>query len=212
MARKPFGPLAVLALLSPAAFAAAPEVRTGLFPAGEAYDPPAAEAPRRASRALVRTVAVKDGRARIELPVRGGGPLLLWTLSSGTDGSVPARTALRTPGQRMLRAGEAAAAEQTLRRFTADAGDLGIDLPGAREAILVTDAEAGIHEIEVEPGTKAGAVTVAAAEPESPVVLTTWAGPLSRQPREPLTLHALLRDGDLPLAGARVSARLAAPD
>ena len=52
---------------------------------------------------------------------------------------------------------------------------------------------------------------VVAAEPESRIVLSTWAAPLSRQPGQPVTLRAELRDGDEPLAGARVTARLASP-
>jgi hypothetical protein len=210
MARLPVACSAALALLALPAAAAAPENRTGLFPAGEAYAAPAAAAPARASRALVRTLALTGGRARVALPVRGGGPLLLWTLTAAANGGGAALAAVRTPGQRLLRAGEAASTDLALQRFPADAGELGLDLPGAPEAILVKDAEAGVHEIELT-AAGAAAVTLVAAEPNSPVVLTTWAAPLSRQPGEPLTLHAVLRDGDQPLAGARVTARLASP-
>jgi hypothetical protein len=212
MARLPLAPIAahLLVLLAPLAGAGTPETRTGLFPSGEAYAPPAAEAPPRSSHALVRTVALAGGRARVSLPVHGGGPLLLWTLSRGANGRTPALTAVRTPGQRMLRAGEAASADLALQRFPADTSELGLDLPGVPEAILVKDAEAGVHEVEIEAAGMA-AVTLVAAEPNSPVVLTTWVGPLSRQPGESLSLHAVLRDGAQPLPGARVTARLASP-
>jgi hypothetical protein len=210
MASRLFGTLAVFTLLAPALPAAAAETRTGLFPAGEAYAPPAADAPHRVSRALVRTVAVAGGRVRLDVPVRGGGPLLLWTLAHG-PASAPTGISLRTPGQRTLQAGQAASPDAALRRFPADTADLGLDLPGSREAILVADAEPGPHQLELDAGAGASAVTLVAAEPDSPVALVTWAGPLSRQPGQPVTLHALLRDEGQPLAGARVTARLSAP-
>ena len=49
------------------------------------------------------------------------------------------------------------------------------------------------------------------SEPESPLALTAWAGPLSRAAGEPVVLGATLRDGRAPVAG-QVSARLAGPD
>jgi hypothetical protein len=73
----------------------------------------------------------------------------------------------------------------------------------------VRAAEAGRHRVEVEAGD--GAVTVVAAEPDSPLALSTWASPLSLLPGQVLTLHAELRDGDAPVRGAHVSVRLAAP-
>ena len=56
-----------------------------------------------------------------------------------------------------------------------------------------------------------GEATIVAAEPDSMLTLSTWAAPLSRQPGEPVTLHAELRDGGTPLEGATVTARLASP-
>jgi hypothetical protein len=210
MLRTPFA-LLVAAGLAASAAAASPETRTGFFPSGEAYAPPAAEAPAAVSRAFVRTAVPVNGRVRLEVPVRGGGPLLVWTLAHGSDDPSSARASLRTPGQRTLGAAEAQNADGSLRRFTLEARDAGIDLPGAREAILVTAAEPGLHQLELQVGSKAKAVSVVAAEPESPVTLSAWAGPLSRQPGQPVNLHAVLRDGERALYGARVSARLAAP-
>jgi hypothetical protein len=210
MLRSPFALLVVLGLAAAAA-AEAPEARTGFFPAGQAYAPPATDAPAAASRAFVRTAVPVNGLVRLDVPARGGGPLLVWTLQHGGDATSSPRAALRTPGQRALGASESASADGSLRRFTLDARESGIDLPGAREAILVTDAEAGRHRLEVRVAGQAAAVTVVAAEPESPLTLSAWAGPLSRQPGQPVSLHALLRDGERALFGAKVSARLAAP-
>lgn len=210
MHRSPFAILIALGLAGAAAAADPPEGRTGFFPAGQLYAPPAETAPATVSRAFVRTAVPAAGLVRLEVPARGGGPLLVWTLAHGTDAG-PSRASLRTPGQRALRADEGASADGSLRRFALEAPDAGIDLPGAREAVLVTAAEPGLHQVEVQVGVKAAAVTVVAAEPESPVTLTAWAGPLSRQPGQPVTVHAVLRDGERALFGARVSARLAAP-
>jgi hypothetical protein len=78
--------------------------------------------------------------------------------------------------------------------------------------VHVADADAAMYQLRVDVPDTIEGVTLVVAEPESRITLSTWAAPLSRQPREPVTLHAELRDGDAPLAGARVTARLAAPN
>ena len=193
-------------LLAAFPLAAADGVTVGAFAPGDAYAPPPDHAPARASRASVRTVAVADGQASLDLPVSGGGRVLVWTVVNGGRASV----ALRTAGGRALAAGEERSGDGTLRRVPIGSEEMGLDLHGAQEAIEVRDAEAGVYTLEVEsPG--AAAVTVVVAEPESPLVLSTWAGPLSRRPGEPLVLGATLREGRQPVGG-RVTARLAGPE
>lgn len=196
--------LASLLLALPAG--AAERVTLGTFKAGEAYAPPADRAPARVSRAYVRTVGVTDGLASVELPVVGSKRVLVWTIANGTD----AAASLRTPDGRGLVPGEAKSADGAVRRVSIDASEMGLDLRGAQEALEVKDAQAGRYLLDVSsPG--AGALTVVVAEPESPLALTTWAGPLSLRPGEPLVLGATLRDGRETVS-ARVTARLASPD
>jgi hypothetical protein len=180
--------------------------RVGSFAPGEAYVPPADHAPPRSSRAFVRTVAARDGRASIEVPALGSPRLLIWTVAAGA----PVATSVRAPNGRALAAGESRSADGTVRRVPLDIADLGLDLPGALEALEVRDAEAGRYQLDVE-AAGAAAVAVVVSEPESPLALTAWAGPLSRAAGEPVVLGATLRDGRAPVAG-QVSARLAGPD
>jgi hypothetical protein len=189
-----------------ASAAAADRVSVRTFGPGEAYAPPAELAPARTSRAYVRTVEARDGLASVELPVSGAPRLLIWTVAAGA----PVATSVRTPGGRALAAQETRAANDSLRRVPLDIADLGLDVPGALEAIEVREAEAGTYHLEVE-SAGASAVAVVVAEPESPLALTAWAGPLSRRSSDPVVLGATLRDGGQPVS-ARVSARLAGPD
>jgi hypothetical protein len=186
----------------------------GLFPAGEAFSPAESESPRQVSRASVRTVAASGGRAAVDVPLTGRGRAILWTLtaSPGAAAKAPeaAPTSLRTPGGRVLRPGEERSADRGLRRFALRPAEIGLDVPGTQEAVEVGAAEAGLHRVEVE-AADGSAVTVVAAEPDSPLALATWASPLSRLPGQPVTLHAELRDGGRPVKAARVSVRLAAP-
>ncbi|HET8647650.1 MAG TPA: choice-of-anchor X domain-containing protein, partial [Vicinamibacteria bacterium] len=174
-----------------------------------AYAPPRETAPAQVSRAFVRTVALRDGRATIDLPVEGTGELLVWTIavSDAESGrAVPAavRSALYGPSGAPV-AGEA-------RHFPIEEALPGLALTGSQEALHVAAPGAGVYRLEVE-GAAAGraAVTVVAAQPASPLKLTSWTGPLSRQPGQPVTVYAALAEGGDARAGATVSARLAPP-
>ncbi|HKR63803.1 MAG TPA: FixH family protein, partial [Thermoanaerobaculia bacterium] len=70
---------------------------------------------------------------------------------------------------------------------------------------------AASYRLDVDVSDDAQGVTIVAAEPDSALTLSTYAAPLSRQPGEPVTLRAELRDGDAPISGATVSARLFSP-
>jgi hypothetical protein len=72
--------------------------------------------------------------------------------------------------------------------------------------VHVLASEAARYQLDVDAGA-----TVIAAEPDSPLTLSSWAAPLSRQPGQPVTLHAELRDADGAIMGATVTARLASP-
>jgi hypothetical protein len=211
MLRKTLATTALL-LTSALAFAEPPQVSLGSFRPGERVSPPEAHAPARTSRALVTTVAA-DGQARIVVPATGGGRLLLWVQAVSQTKADGVAVSLTMPSGRTLTAGESASADRTLRRFaleSAEPGEMGLDLPGAKEAFEVKAAEAGVYTVEVKTEGQA-AVTVVAAEPESALTLEAWAGPLSRRPGEPVQFHAELRDGKAGLAGARVIAQLVAP-
>ena len=195
----------VASLLAALPAAAADKASEGRFAPGQAFTPPSEHAPARTSRAFVRTVAARDGRAEIELPALGSPRLLIWTIVKGA----PVATAVRAPGGRALAAGESRSVDGSVRRVPLDVADLGLDLPGALEALEVRDAEAGAYVLEVVT-EGAAAVSVVAAEPESTLALTTWAGPLSHRAGDPVVLGATLRDGRQPV-GARVTARLAGP-
>jgi hypothetical protein len=185
--------------------AAADEGTEGRFAPGQAFTPPAEHAPARTSRAFVRTLEARDGRAEVEIPALGSPRLLIWTIVKGA----PVATGVRAPGGRALAAGEGRSADGSVRRVPLDVAELGLDLPGALEALEVRDAEPGTYLLDVETEGRA-AVSVVVAEPESPVALTTWAGPLSHRPGDAVVLGATLRDGRQPVA-ARVTARLAGP-
>lgn len=201
-------PVALLA--APLALAGAPQVQTGVFAAGERYEPPADSAPARTSRAFVATVELKDGRATVELPVTGGSRLIVWSAAAAPGaGGQAAPLALRSNLHRP--SGETVAADAA-RGFSIpadEAAELGLDLGGAQQALHVKSAEPGLHRLELQADSD-GVVTLVAAEPESRLTLETSAGPLSRQPGQPLTLRATLREGDAPLLGAQVVARLSA--
>ncbi|HET9317394.1 MAG TPA: hypothetical protein VFQ51_17515, partial [Vicinamibacteria bacterium] len=197
---------AVVASLLAALPAAAADKRTeGRFAPGQAFTPPPDHAPPRTSRAFVRTVGAKDGRAEVEVPALGSARLLIWTIVRGA----PVATAVRAPGGRALAAGESRSLDGSVRRVPLDVAELGLDLPGALEALEIRDAEPGPYVLEVETDGTA-AVSVVAAEPESALALTSWAGPLSHRAGDPVVLGAVLRDGRQAV-DARVTARLAGP-
>lgn len=184
----------VLALLLFPAALFASDV-TGTFPAGERYEPPADHAPATTSRMYVRTVT-RDVRT-LELPASGDGSMLVWTIpANGT--SLGAR--LTTPTGAVLRPGDFGSVERGLRRFRFDGSEVGIELPrGTHEVLHVMQTVGAAYRLDVD---RPGLVVV--AEPESAIALETWVTPLSRQPGQPVTLHARLRG----IANAHVTARV----
>jgi hypothetical protein len=177
--------------------------RGGAFPEGEPYQEPLRLAPPTVSRYHVQSADLSKGPVRLHLPATGRGRLLVWTMPLAGD----ARSSLRTPDGRALGRDEARSAAQDLGRAGFAAPDLGIRTAGPHEVLYVEGPAAGGHEVDLEGD---GAVLVVSAEPESPLTLSGAAGPLSRQPGEPVTLRAEVREGDAPVLGAAVTARLAA--
>jgi len=162
-------------------------------------------APAQVSRTFVRTVALRGGRASLDLPL-GDGNLVVWTLSSSAasvGAASPVQGALRGPsGQAVADAVQAGAVAQAVPE---------LGLRGQQATLRVDGAAAGAYRLELDGPDAPTAVTVVAAQPDSPLTLTTWSGPLSRQPGEPVTVYARLADGEAALSGATVSARVAPP-
>lgn len=184
--------LIALLLLAPAAFAAD---QTGAFDANTSYEAPATHAPAHVSRMFAKSIA-RTGS--LDLPAAGDSGMIIWTISAGR----PVTPRVTTPKG------------ATLRRFNIDpseSAELGIPA-GAREVVHVAKTVAANYRVDVEVPQDAAGVTVVAAEPDSAITLATWAAPLSRQPNQPVTLHAELRDGGAAIAGAVVTARLASPN
>jgi hypothetical protein len=171
------------------------------------YAAPRESAPAQVSRAFVRTVALRGGRASVDIPVAGGRELLIWTVASserGPRGVAPVRAVLAGPS--------GAAVDTGVRQVAVEEALPGFGVRGAQEALQVAAPADGVYRLELEAGAESRtAVTVVAAQPASDVTLTSWSGPLSRQPGQPVTLYAALADGQSALAGASVSARLSPP-
>lgn len=186
---------------------------TGRFDAGTRYEEPAAHAPANVSRMFARAIARTAGTTTVELPATGGSGMIVLTIPARADVRTPVSTRLRTPEGSVLVPSERGSLERGLRRFRVDAGESAeLGLPGgAHDVVHVLRTAAASYHLDVEMPSDLAGVTFVAAEPESPVVLSTWAAPLSRQPHEPVTLHAELRNGDEPITGAIVTARLASP-
>lgn len=215
-------PLLVLLLAAPPLAAAGGRVTVGSFAPGETLAPLADASPESDSRTLVMTVVPDGGRAVVEIPSTGTGTLLVWVIPSRGDGQASMRagsdangrgleTRLDTPSGRSIDSRADGGRADELRRFRIEnfgAEELGLPVGARQEAIRVLAPEPGLHRLEVSSPDGA-AVTIAAAELESPLVLTTWASPLSRQPGEPVTIHARLADDGSPVAGASLFARLA---
>jgi hypothetical protein len=205
--------LLLLLAIAPAALAAD---LTGRFDAGTKYEEPALHAPANVSRMFVRTVArpVADTvqAESVDLPAVGGSSMIIWTIPA-RESNAPVVTRLRAPNGAVLQPRDRGSLERGLRRFqlqpgeTAEMGFAG----GAQEVVHVVTTMAASYHLDVEMPEGVPGVTVIAAEPDSAIALSTWAAPLSRQPGQPVTLHAEVRDGSEPIAGARVTARLASP-
>lgn len=172
-------------LLVPAAFGAD---LTGRFDAGTQYQEPDAHAPANVSRMFTRGVG-KPGS--LDLPATGNSGMIIWTIAR-----TPVKTTLRTPNGATLQPADHGSLERGLRRFR----------EGDDEVLHVLQTTPARYQLDLD-----APATVVVAEPDSTVTLSTFAAPLSRQPGQPITLQAELRDGDAPIAGATVSARLAAP-
>lgn len=191
---------------------------TGRFDVGTKYEEPALHAPANLSRMFVRTVArpVADNvRAEsVELPAVGGSGMIIWTIPA-RDSNAPVVTRLRTPNGTVLQPKDRGSIERGIRRFQLEPGEtaeMGIAGGAAHEVVHVMATTPASYHLDVEMPADVPGVTVIAAEPDSAITLSTWAAPLSRQPGQPVTLHADVRDGSAPIAGARVTARLASPN
>ena len=187
---------------------------SGRFEEGTRYEAPAAHAPANISRMYVRTLERTGRTASVELPAAGGSGLIILTVPARQSADVAVQTRLRTPNGSVLQPSDRGSIERGLRRFPLDAeetSEMGIG-GGAHEVVHVMSTAAASYHLDIEMPREVGGVTVIAAEPDSASTLSTWAAPLSRQPGEPITLHAELRDGATGIPGARVTARLAAPN
>jgi len=183
--------LLLLLLLAPAVFAAD---LTGRFEPGTKYEAPALHAPATVSRMFARAVPRVGAHASIDLPASGDGSMIIATSGRGAR--------LTTPAGSVLRPEERGSLERGLRRF---------DLEETGEVLHVMRTAAANYRLDIDMPDDAPGVTVVAAEPDSAITLSTWAAPLSRQPGEPVTLRAELRDGAAAILDGSVTARLASP-
>ncbi len=185
--------------------------QTGVFARGERYEPPTEHAPASVSRMFVRTVTRQA--AAVDLPATGDSGMIVWTIPVSQNANARRPGArLTTPTGDVLRPHENGSLERGLRRFRFDSSEVGIDLPSAsHEVFHVLRSEAASYRLDVDVPADVAGVIVAVAEPDSPITMETWMAPLSRQPGEPVTLHARLREGDDAINGARVTGRLSIP-
>jgi hypothetical protein len=197
--------LLTLLLLAPAVLA---QDKSGRFAAGTRYAEPEAHAPATVSRMFVRALPHSGA---IDLPATGAGGMIIWTIPARPSANV--RTRLRTPNGAILNSADRGSLERGLRRFDigAETTELGLPGGGAHEVVHVLSTAPARYQLDVDMPEDAGGATVVAAEPDSALTLSTWAAPLSRQPGQPVTLHAELRDGDTAINGAVLTARLASP-
>jgi len=166
---------------------------TGRFDSGTRYVEPDAHAPATVSRMFTRKV---EQAGSIDVPATGGSGMIIWTIANQTSAKKAVATSLRTPTGETLKPFERGSVERGLRRFRENDD----------EVLHVMRTAPARYQLDVDR-----AATVVIAEPESAVTLTTWTAPLSRQPGEPVTLHAELRDGDAAIGNATVSAKLVSP-
>jgi hypothetical protein len=198
-------------LLAAPLFAADPAAVTGTFAAGERYVEPTRDAPPSVSRMYVRAVQSATANS-IELPATGGTGMIVLMLSIGGATHASTRAMLKTPSGDSFGATESSSADLGVQRFVVDAAtELGLELHGGtQEVIHINRTEAASYRLAL-PETRDGGVIVVAGEPDSKLTLTTSAGPLSRHDGEPVTLRAIVRDGDEPVHHATVTARLGSP-
>ncbi|HEX2832221.1 MAG TPA: FixH family protein [Thermoanaerobaculia bacterium] len=193
----------------------------GRYEAGTKLEEPPAHAPANASRMFTKIVA-RDEASSFELPATGDGGMIIWTVPMADPGKpAPAAeaqvsTRLRTPSGIVLDTNDRGSDARGVRRFRLDSAQTkdfeGIVPGGAHEVLHVAQTEAAPYSLDiVNVPDNVAAVRVIAAEPDSRLVLSTWASPLSRQPDEPVTLHAELRNGDVAVEGADVTVRFAGP-
>jgi hypothetical protein len=182
--------LALLLLVTPV-FAA--DV-IGRFEPNTKYEAPAVHAPATVSRMFTRDVPRVAAHASVELPASGDSSMIIWAPGRGAR--------LTTPTGAMLQPSDRGSVERGLRRF---------QLEGTQEVLHVMRTAAASYRLDLDVPSDSAGVTVVAAEPDSALTLSSWAAPLSRQPGQPVTLRAELRDGDTPIAGAAVTARLSSP-
>jgi hypothetical protein len=204
--------LLLTAVLAAAPLAVAGDL-SGRFEPGARYEEPLAHAPANISRMFARTVARTSASTSIDLPAAGGSGMIVWTIPARRDATASVTTRLRTPNGAVLQPSDRGSVERGLRRYRIDAAETAeLDLPGgAHEVVHVLDTAAASYQLDVQMTEDVGGVMIIAAEPDSAITMSTWAAPLSRQPGQPITLHAELRDGDAAITGAKVTARLASP-
>lgn len=204
--------LALLLSLAPVALAGD---LTGRFDAGTKYEEPAVHAPANVSRMFARSIPRTGANAVVDLPAGGDSGMIIWTIAANRNASGSAISSrLVTPEGSALEPRERGSIDRGVRRFQldpAETAEMGI-AQGAQEVLHVMRTVAANYQLEVQLPQDVDGVTVVAAEPDSPITLATWAAPLSRQPGQPVTLHAELRDGDSSIGGATVTARLASPN
>lgn len=204
--------IVLLLALAPAALAA--DV-SGRFEPGTKYEAPAAHAPANVSRMFARTLPRTGANASVDLPAAGGSGMIIWTIPARRNVNGRAvTTRLTAPTGAMLQPDDRGSIERGMRRFEVDGAETAeLGLPaGKHEVLHVMRTEAATYRVDVEMPEDVAGVMVVAAEPDSAITMSTWAAPLSRQPHEPVTLHAELRDGDTAIGAATVTARLASPD
>jgi hypothetical protein len=204
----------LLSLVATPLLALDPPATVGKFGAGEKYAEPLRDAPASVSRMYVRAVKGGDAIGAIELPATGGTGMIIMMMPVGRARMRHASAMLKTPSGDALQSSEWGTSDQGVQRFVIDAAsELGIDLgTGATQEVIHVDrTDAASYRLELPDLPKDGGMLVVAGEPESRLTMTTSVGPLSHHDGEPITLHAKLRDGDAPLTGATVFARLAVP-
>lgn len=184
--------LLLILVVAPAALAAD---LTGRFEPNTKYEAPSNHAPANVSRMFAREIPRVSAHATIELPASGGSGMIIWAPERGAR--------LTTPTGAMLQPTDRGSLERGLRRFQLDGTP--------QEVLHIMRTAAATYRLDVDIPEDAEGVTVVAAEPDSAITLATWAAPLSRQPGEPVTLRAELRDGESPIRGAVVTARLTSP-